>query len=146
MRARAATNPSAMISTPPSEPRRGMTWLLSKAARRGCSPPTVAVAGLMRSSPAIDGRDPRPAPRPLSQVPEAVAGSKGRSKSNPALIARHRPAQPHHVADHLGHGLVVFRRDRLVDFHRRVQRPGERRILDERDGMFLRHLADLPRQ
>jgi hypothetical protein len=42
-------------------------------------------------------------------------------------------AQPQHVGDHLGHGLVVRRRDDLADLAGGMERPCQGRILDDRD-------------
>ena len=52
-----------------------------------------------------------------------------------------RPAQPHDIADHFGHRLVVLDRDRLVDLDGGMQRAGERRVLDDRDRMLAGDLA-----
>ena len=41
--------------------------------------------------------------------------------------------KPHDVADDLRHGLVMFRRDGLVDLDGGVERAGQRRVFDDRD-------------
>src|SRR5438876_8202218 len=45
----------------------------------------------------------------------------------------HRAAEPHHIADHLGHRAVMLGRDLLIDLDGRMQRARERRILDHRN-------------
>ena len=42
-------------------------------------------------------------------------------------------AEAHDVADDLGHHPVMFGRDLLVDFDAGIQRPRQRRILDDGD-------------
>src|SRR5450759_5589386 len=51
-------------------------------------------------------------------------------------LSGNRPAQPHDIADHFGHRLVVLDRDRLVDLDGGMQRAGERRVLDHGNRMF----------
>src|SRR5688500_17771354 len=57
-------------------------------------------------------------------------------------LARRLPAalallQPQHEADDFGDGFEVLGRYRVVDIHRGVERAGQRRILDDRDVVFL---------
>src|SRR5580692_8513963 len=63
--------------------------------------------------------------------------------ASPWLSPRHQPPQPHQVADDFGNSAVVLLRNFLVDFHRAVQRPGQRRVFDHRDAMGLGDFADL---
>src|SRR6202051_4111920 len=53
--------------------------------------------------------------------------------ASPWLSPRHQPPQPHQVADYFGNSAVVLLRNFLVDFHRAVQRAGQRRVLDHRN-------------
>src|ERR1700676_132254 len=87
--------------------------------------------------------------------PDAVAmgmvekgGHKGRPygpRSRALPPPRERTIEPHHVADDLSHGLVVLGLDFLVDLDRGMDGARERRILDDRNAVLARHLADLPR-
>src|SRR5262245_11481875 len=78
---------------------------------------------------------------PLAQVPsdsllpppsECPSGRFGASSSNAYPVgstsARESATQPHHVADHFGHRLVVLGRNLAVDLHGGMQGARQRRI------------------
>src|SRR5665213_278149 len=108
--AAAAISSKATNSTSPTEPLRGALWLLSKACRpstEAClSPPGGCAAGSW-----------------LAMSPECLNRGYWR-KSQPAAIPclmscflrrpGNRPAQPHDIADHFGHRLVVLDGDGLI--------------------------------
>ena len=52
-------------------------------------------------------------------------------------ICDHAGAVAHDEADQLGHGFVVGGRNELVEFDGGVERPGQRRVFDDRHAMLL---------
>ncbi len=82
----------------------------------------------------------RPAP---SAGRQAVSADKGRRTHNtPPLIRAYFAGKPHDIADDLRHSLVMLRRHGFVEFDRREQRAGERRIFDDGHVIFFGHLAN----
>src|SRR5204863_10160638 len=134
------TSSSATASTIPMLPARSplrsiaanrRSWLTSCAAMMPSASYSAPIA--RRESPA--------------QCVVAHAARKGPgSWIPPDFSMPHRPAQPHHVTDHLGHRAVVLGWQFLIDLDGRVQRAGERRVLDHRDAVLGRDLADLQRE
>src|SRR3954453_23159084 len=101
----------------------GVSWLTSCAAM-------VTSGSVLDESP--------------SQCVAAAVPRKGsRVPAAWHLSLPYRTSEPHHIADHLGDRLVVLRRHLIIDLDRRVQRAGERRVLDHRDIVGGRDLADL---
>ena len=64
----------------------------------------------------------------------------------PRLVAWNFALQAEDVTDHLGHGLEMLGRHRLIDLDGGVQRAGKRRVFDHRHIVFLGHRADAQRQ
>src|SRR5436190_6064257 len=118
------TSSSATASTipmlPPRSPLRSIaanrrSWLTSCAAMM--LPASNSAPFAPRESPA--------------QCVVARGARKGSGLPVPADFSMpHRATEPHHIADHLGHRAVVLGRHFLVDLDGRVQRAGERRVLD----------------
>src|SRR6185295_9984439 len=128
-----SATPSTIPMLPPRSPLRSTaaglrSWLTSCAAMMlfgsYCAPFSP------RESPAkcVAMR----APRKGSRVP-------------PDVSMPHRAAEPHHIADHFRYRAIVLGRHLLIDFDRRMQRTRQRRVLDHRNVVLGRDLADFQR-
>src|SRR6185503_5266919 len=142
MNRKAITEPTSSNATPstiPMLPPRSLlrstaaglrSWLTSCAAMMSLASYSAPVA--RRESPAqcVAAREPR----------------KGSGMLVPSDFSRpHCAPEPHHVADHLGHRPVVLGRHFLIDFDGRVQGARQRRVLDHRNIVLGRDLADFQR-
>ena len=76
----------------------------------------------------------------LTQCPSSGHVRKGNGDATALQepLSRHARVEPHDVADHLGHRLVVLGRDFLVDLDGGVQRARERRVFDDRNAVCSR--------
>src|SRR3954453_17674779 len=140
MNSKAITEPTSSSATastipmlPPRSPLRSIaanlrSWLTSCAAMMLLASYSAPIAP--RESPA--------------QCVVACAARKGSKSRVPADFSMPpRAAQPHHIADHLGHRAVVLGWHLLVHLDGRMQCTRERRVLDYRDVMLGRNLANL---
>src|SRR5262245_54424390 len=110
-------------------------WNVAKMRREGCNP--------SRGASGISKEMHRSAGRTRGVEQQVIAND--RSAALPASSPREAPAQPHDVADHLGHRLVVVGRDLSVDLDGGMQRARQRRILDHRHAVLPGDLADAQR-
>src|ERR1700692_4437796 len=126
----AATSMPATRSTRTTLPPRSVAELRSIALRArlasiGSSPRlTVSCAVIRRLAKPARFQCQAPLNRARGFTPCRTISASWR------LSPRHYPPQPHQVADDFGDRAVMFLRNFLVDFHRAVQRPGQRRVLD----------------
>src|SRR5436305_6682332 len=139
MNRNATTEPTSSKATastipmlPPRSPLRSIaanlrSWLTSCAAMMLLASYSAPIAP--RESPA--------------QCVVARGARKGSSpRVPPDFSMPHRAAQPHHIADHLGHRAVVLRWHLLVHLDGRMERAGERRVPDDRNVVRGRNLGN----
>src|SRR2546421_8263492 len=139
MNRKAITEPTSSNATastipmlPPRSPLRSIaanlrSWLTSCAAMMLPAPDCAPFPPHESSAQCVLTRAPRKGP--WLRVPSDFSMS-------------HRAAEPHHIADHLGHRPVVLRRHLPVDLDGRVQRARQRGVLDHRNVVLGRDLAD----
>src|SRR5262249_58660809 len=103
------------------------------APERGALPPPADVLRShsqvgFPSGVAADSLSARPA-NPQCPSPSPVRKRFLRTGGRFPVLVGHGPTEPHDVADHLRHRLVVFGIDFLVDLDGRIEGARERRIL-----------------
>src|SRR5262245_35254053 len=137
MNRKAITEPtrnSATASTMPMLPARSPVWSTATGLR-----------SLLTSCAAMpSGSAPRESLAECGVRCESRKGSSARDCKDFSLPPR-GALEPHHVADHLGHRLVMLGRHLFVDLDSRRQRARKRRVLDDRDVLLGPDLADLER-
>src|SRR5258708_17685562 len=140
----AATSMPATSNTSMTLPPRSVAALRSIALR--ASEASIGSSPRLRVSCAVIRRLAKPA---RFQCQARLNRARGfvapcRTIASPRLSPHRQPPQPHQVADDFGNSAVMFLRNFLVDFHRAVQRAGQRRVVGHRDAAGLVPSAGLP--
>src|SRR5687768_11778447 len=125
MNRKAITEPTSSNATPstiPMLPPRSLLRSTAAGLRSGLTSCAAMMPLASYSSPVA--RCESPAQCVVTREPR-----KGLGMPVPSDFSMpHRAAEPHHVADHLGHRPVVLGRDFLIHLDGRVQRARQRRV------------------